>query len=141
MAMVVLVVLSLACARLLVLGPSKAVSAKGKWLAMTMAMVVPAQGNNFIGWWRLGEWEGSHSTLCGRVDVEIVHPETATAVENLFNAEPEMACPKPGSILEMSVGGLQWRAKPVDLATYRANVPGGDFEGNALQEAHGFYRF
>ena len=40
---------------------TNAVPAKGKWLtmAMAMAMVVPAQGNNFIAWWRLREWDGS----------------------------------------------------------------------------------
>ena len=61
MAMVLLLVLLVACTRLLVPEKGMFVPAKGNLLAMvalTLSMAVPAEGIQYLAWWRLREAEG-----------------------------------------------------------------------------------
>lgn len=94
MAMVLLLVLLVACTRLLVPEKGMFVPAKGNLLAMvalTLSMAVPAEGIQYLAWWRLREAEGKLWYVWPEGFWEEVPSDYAEAIENMFQTEPEMA--------------------------------------------------
>ena len=84
-AMVLLLVLLIACTSLLVPEKCMIVPAKGNMLAMaamTLSMAVPAEGIDFLAWWRLREADGKIWFVWPEGCWEELTFEFAEAVEN-----------------------------------------------------------
>lgn len=109
-AMVLLLVLLVACTRLVVPEKGIFVPGKGKMMAMAalaLSMAMPAEGTQYFAWWRLREADGKIWYVWPEGYWEELPVEYAEAVENLFQTEPEMAVYVIG--MSQSVGAVpEW---------------------------------